>query len=170
MKILSKVLKSTNDFYTKIEKTIMTITAFLLTSLTLFAIFSRYVLRKPLSCYEELSMFMYMLLVYWGASNIAKDNAHLKMTILLDKLRGKILIYLNLLIELSCLIISILGIYFTIKISLTITMKTASLGIPYSIILLSSVTMGFLGLTLRYLYKFVGNLNKLKKCKAGNQQ
>jgi len=111
-----------------------------------------------------------MLIVWWGASNVAKDDAHLKMTILADKLRGKVLIYLNLLISLVCLIVSILGIYFTIKMSLIITMKTVSLRIPYYIILLSSVAMGFFGLTLRYLYKFVGNLNILKNIKEGNQQ
>jgi len=170
MKILLKVLESTNDFYTKIEERIITITAFLLTFSTFVAIFSRYIIKKPVSWYEEISIFIYMLIVWWGASNVAKDDAHLKMTILADKLRGKVLIYLNLLISLVCLIVSILGIYFTIKMSLIITMKTVSLRIPYYIILLSSVAMGFFGLTLRYLYKFVGNLNILKNIKEGNQQ
>ena len=170
MKILLKVLESTNDFYTKIEERIITITAFLLTFSTFAAVFSRYIIKKPVSWYEEISIFIYMLIVWWGASNVAKDDAHLKMTILADKLRGKVLIYLNLLIELVCLIVSILGIYFTIKMSLIITMKTVSLRIPYSIILLSSVAMGFFGLTLRYLYKFVSNLNILKNIKEGNQQ
>jgi len=165
MEILLKVLKSTNDFYTKIEERIITITAFLLTLMTVVAVFNRYFLLKTMAWYEEIAIFIYMVLVYWGASNVAKDDAHLRVTILTDMLRGKVLIYLNLLIELSCLIISILGIYFAIKMSLIITMKTVALRIPYPIILLFSLTMGFFGLTLRYLYKFVGSLNKIKKCK-----
>jgi len=52
MKILLKVLESTNDFYTKIEERIITITAFLLTFSTFVAIFSRYIIKKPVSWYE----------------------------------------------------------------------------------------------------------------------
>ena len=165
MEILLKVLKSANDFCTKIEERIIIITGFLLTLVTVVAVFNRYFLLKTMAWYEEISIFLYIILVYWGASNVAKDDAHLRVTILLDMLRGKNRICLNLLIELSCLILSILGVYFGIKMSLTITMKTVALRIPYSIILLFGLTIGFIGLTLRYLYKFVGSLNKIKKCK-----
>ncbi|MBA7566246.1 hypothetical protein ES708_07935 [subsurface metagenome] len=156
-----QILGRINDFYTKIEEGIIIGAAFFLILLTLVAVFNRYFIKYSLAWYEEVAIISYMLLVYWGASNAAKNDEHLRVTILLDKFKGKVGIYLNLFSELSCLIISIIGIYFAIKITLITSAKTVFLGIPNSIILFFSLTMGFFGLTLRYLYKFVASLNKL---------
>lgn len=164
MKILIKILRKINDCCTSVERKTLIITSFFLTSLTLVSVFNRYFIKLSMAWCEETIIALYMLLVFWGASNVAKDNAHLRMDILDKKLKGKVSCsYLNLFIAFTCLTVSIVGVYFGMKMSLTITSKTVSLSIPNSIILFFTIVLGFFALTLRYLYKFVVSLDKLKK-------
>lgn len=159
MNILYKV----NNYFTKIEEILMDFSGVLILLTTLVAVLNRYFnMRIPMSWYEEIVIILYMILIYWGTSHVAKDNKHLTLSLFLDMLKGKkIGIYLDLLIMLSCLIISIMGVYFSIKMSLVFKIKTPTLGIQQSIILFFTLALPFFGLTLRYLYKFVATLNKL---------
>jgi len=165
MKILS-ILERANKLLTKIEERVLILTGLFLVLLNLIAVINRYFLKYTMAWYEELSLILYYSLVYFGASNLARYDAHLKMSILSDNLKeGKAKISLNLFVELFCLFISIIGLYFGIKIALTTTMKTVVLGIPNSIILFLSLVPGFFGLTLVYLYRFIVSLNKFKNLK-----
>lgn len=159
-----KVLRRINDFYTRVERIVIIMSSFSLWLLVLIAVVNRYFIKRGIAWYEELVMFFFMLLVYWGTSNVAKYNEHLSLTILQEKIKKKRnKIYLNLFINFICLTISVIGIYFSIKISSANTMKTLSLKFPKCVILYSTLVMGFFGLTLRYLYRFVDTLNKLKR-------
>jgi hypothetical protein len=42
-------------------------------------------------------------------------------------------------------------------------MKTVSLKIPNSIILFSTIAMGFIGMSVRYLYKIINRIKNLKE-------
>jgi len=164
MNILNHLLYIVNKSFEKIEKSIIILTSFFLTLLTILAICNRYFLKYSMAWYEEVAIILYMILVYWGASNVERKNSHLRLVILPDMLKGKkIAIYLDLFTELICLIVSIMGTFFAIKMSSLTMMKTVTLGIPNSIVLLSSLAIGFLGLTLTYLYKFLTSLTKCLK-------
>jgi TRAP-type C4-dicarboxylate transport system permease small subunit len=162
MNILMKKLGKTNNFLTKIENPFLIIIAFFSILLTLVAVFNRYFIGATIAWYEEISILLFRLLIYWGASNAAKDNEHLRVSILEDKLRGKAKIYLALFVSFVCIVISLMGIYFGCKICLSTTMRTVCLHIPNSIIIFSTLIMGFIGLTLRYIYQFLLNLNEFE--------
>ena len=104
-----------------------------------------------------------MLLVYWGASKAARDESHYSVNIIIDKFKGKVRSYLIIIIWSFCLLISLLGVYFGIKMSLITTMKTVSLRIPNSIILFSTIVMGFIGMSVRYLYKIINGIKNSKE-------
>jgi len=160
---LIKQLEKINNLLTKIENSFLIIIAFFSILLSLVAVFNRYFIGITMAWYEEMMLLLFMLLVYWGASNVANDDGHLKMTILEGMLpRGKAKIYLILFRYFVCIVISLMGVYFGLKISLSTSMRTVDLSIPYKIIIFSTMVMGFIGLTLRYLYRFLLNLNKLK--------
>jgi len=113
--------------------------------------------------YEEVAIFSFMLLTYWGISNIARDDAHLSVDFLKSKLKGKSLVYLKIFIWSISLLVSLCGVYFGIKMSLISNMRTVALRIPYSIILLSTIVMGFTGILVRCLYKIMDALKMLKE-------
>lgn len=161
---LTKILEKINNYVTKIEEKVIVLTSLLLVILTLFAIVNRYFLKYSLAWYEEVALILYFILVYYGTSNIAKDDNHIKLTLLSDVLKVKnAAIYLNLFSELCCLFVSIMGVYISMKINLITTWRTASLNIPNSLILFFSVTLGFFCLTLRYSYRVLNSLNKFNK-------
>lgn len=173
MKVLSKlkkILGKANGYFTEIEKVIMYISSILLATLTLATVFNRYFLKLPIMpWYEEISVMLYLVLVYWGVSNVAKDDKHMKLTIISEKYKGKsIAMYLGFFSSLVCLCVSIITVYQLIRVSQITTMKSIYLKIPESSIVLIGITMGFFGLTLRYFYRVIIYLNEiLNKSKRG---
>src|SRR5680860_1815854 len=117
---------------------------------SIIAVFNRYFLGYSMSWYEEISIYLFMILVYWGSSNAVGDETHYSVDIIIDKFKGKNRSYFKIFIWSVCLLVSLLGIYFGIKISLITTMKTVSLKIPNSIILLTTMVIAFTGMSLRY--------------------
>ena len=158
LKILEKVV----NYFTWIEDRMLTIVPLLLLIVSIFAVFNRYFFKYSMGWYEEISIYLFMLLVYWGTSKAARDESHYSVNIIIDKFKGKVRSYLIVIIWSVCLLISLLGVYFGIKMSLITTMKTVSLKIPNSIILFSTIAMGFIGMSVRYLYKII---NKIKNSK-----
>ena len=158
-----KILEKIDNFFTWIENRMLTIVPLLLTILTISAVFNRYFLGKSMSWNEEIVIFLYMLLVYWGASRIARDDAHLSIGLLENKLKDKPRSYLKIFIWSISLLVSLFGVYLGIKMSLITTMRTNSLRIPNSIILLSTLVIGFMGISLRCFYKIISKLKSLKE-------
>jgi len=134
---------------------------FLLLLVSTFAVFNRYFLKYSMGWYEEISLYLYMLLVYWGASKAAKDGTHYSVNLIIDKYQGRTRHYMNLFIWLVCLSISLLGAYFGVQMAMVTTMKTVSLRIPNSIILFTTIAMGFLGMSLKYLYKIIEQIKSM---------
>jgi len=160
---LLKILEKMGNYFTWIEDRIITIVSSLLIIVSIIAVFNRYFLKYSMSWYEEISIYLFMLLVYWGSIKAARDETHFSVSFIVDKFKGKFRSYLIIFIWLVCLLISLLGVYFGIKMSLITTMKTVSLKIPNSIILFSTVVLGFIGMSLRYLYKILNKIKKLKE-------
>lgn len=159
LKILEKVV----NYFTWIEDRMLTITPLLLLIVSIFAVFNRYFFKYSMGWYEEISIYLFMLLVYWGASKAARDGSHYSVNIIIDKFKGKVRNYLIIIIWSVCLLISLLGVYFGIKMSLITTMKTVSLKIPNSIILFSTIAMGFIGMSLRYFYKIINRIKNTRE-------
>lgn len=164
MDILVYLLHTINKYFEKVEKNIIIITSFTLTSITLVAVINRYFLKYTMAWYEEVAIILYMVLVYWGASNVARRDDHLRLNILSDLLRGeKIKNYLALLVEIVCFVVSLMATFYAIKMSSVTMMKSVTLSIPNSLVLICSLTLGFLGLTLTYLYRTIKLLTKIQK-------
>ena len=159
LKILEKVV----NYFTWIEDRMLTIVPLLLLIVSIFAVFNRYFFKYSMGWYEEISIYLFMLLVYWGSSKAARDESHYSVNIIIDKFKGKVRSYLIIIIWSVCLLISLLGVYFGIKMSLITTMKTVSLKIPNSIILFSTIAMGFIGMSIRYLYKIINRIKNSKE-------
>ena len=159
LKILEKVV----NYFTCIENKILTIIPLLLLLVSIFAVFNRYFLKYSMGWYEEISIYLFMLLVYWGASKASRDESHYSVNIIIDKFKGKVRSYLIIIIWSVCLLISLLGVYFGIKMSLITTMKTVSLKIPNSIILFSTIAMGFIGMSIKYSYKIINQIKNMKE-------
>ena len=157
-----KLLEKIDGYFTWIERKMLIIVPLFLTVLTISAVFNRYFIKRPMSWNEEIAIFLFMLLVYLGASNIARDDAHLSVSLLENKLQGRARIYLKILIWVISLSVSLFGVYFGIKMSLITTMRTNSLRIPNSVILFSTLVIGFMGISLRYFFKIVESINRLK--------
>jgi TRAP-type C4-dicarboxylate transport system permease small subunit len=158
-----KILGKIDNYFAWIENKILVIIPLLLVIMTISAVFNRYFIKRSMSWNEELAMIFFMLFVYWGISNIARDDAHLSVDLLLNKFKGKSKMYMKIFIWSVSLIISLCGVYFGAKMSLVTNARTSALRIPYSIIFLITIVMGFLGMSLRYFYKIVSTLESLKK-------
>jgi len=158
-----KILEKVENYFTWIENKILVIAPLLLVIVGIIAVFNRYFLKYSMSYYEEISIYLFMLLVYWGVSRAARDESHYSVTIIIDKFKGKARSYLMIIIWSVCLLISLLGVYSGIKISLITTMKTVSLKIPNSIILFSTIVVSFIGMSMRYLYKIINGIKNSKE-------
>jgi len=160
---LLKILGKLENYYTWIEKRIIVISSISITIVIFASVVSRYLLKSPMSWSQEVSIVFFMLLTYWSMSRAAKDETHYCVDVIRDRFKGKIRILHSIFIWLICLLISLLGVYFGSKMSLFTTMKTVSLRIPNSIILFSTMVMGFVGMSLRYLCKIINEIKTLKK-------
>jgi len=160
---LLKILEKVVNYFTWIEDRMLTIVPLLLLIVSIFAVFNRYFFKYSMGWYEEISIYLFMLLVYWGTSKAARDESHYSVNIIIDKFKGKVRSYLIIIIWSVCLLISLLGVYFGIQMSLITTMKTVSLKIPNSIILFSTIAMGFIGMSIRYLYKIINRIKNSKE-------
>ncbi len=159
LKILGKVV----NYFTWIEDKILNIIPLLLLLVSIFAVFNRYFLKNSMGWYEEISIYLFMLLVYWGASKASRDGNHYNVTIIIDRYKGKVRSYLEIIVWSVSLFVSLLGAYFGIRISLITTMKTVSLQIPNSIIIFSTMAMGFIGMSVKYLYKIIDQTKNMKE-------
>jgi len=153
---------------TKIEKAIMIGSMFIVITLTLLAVFNRYAIKSTLmSWYQEINLLFYMILVFWGSSNVAKGNHHMKLELIALKLKAISLKKgnswyhnYNLFNNLFCFVISLIGTYYMLKFVILTSKVTPILRISTKITLSISLVGGFAGLTLSY---FANILNILKE-------
>jgi len=153
---------------TKIEKAVMTGAMFMVITLTLLAVFNRYVIKSTLmSWYQEVNLLFYMILVFWGSSNVAKGNYHMKLELLALKLkdislkkRNNWYHKYNLINNIFCFIISLMGTYYMLEFVILTRKVTPILRIPTKITLSISLVGGFLGLTLSYLVNILNILEE----------
>lgn len=152
----------------KIEKSVMVGAMFMVITLTLLVVFNRYVIKSTLmSWYQEINLLFYMITVFWGSSNVAKGNHHMKLELLALKLkdisskkRKNWYHNYNLINNLFCFIISLMGAYYMIEFVALTSKVTPILRIPTKITLSFSLVGGFVGLTFSYLVNILSILEE----------
>jgi len=153
---------------TKIEKEVMIGAMFMLVTLTLLVVFNRYIIKSTLmSWYQEMNLLFYTIIVFWGSSNVAKGNYHMKLELLALKLkdisskkRNNWYRNYSLINNLFCFIISLMGTYYTIQFVILTNKVSPILRIPAKITLSFSLVGGFAGLTLSYLINILNILEE----------
>ncbi|MGI6557811.1 MAG: TRAP transporter small permease [Limnochordia bacterium] len=151
-----------------LEDRIMTMTALLIVLLTATASINRYFIRIPLPWYEEIVIFLYMLLVFWGSSRLVRDNAHIRVELIGTMLGGKARLVYEGIISLACLVISALGTYFTTLMALRNSGSSVYLRIPNRYIIGLSMSLGFLAMTIRYAYQLSFTIRDLQRSPHGS--
>lgn len=163
---LTNILHKTNIIFSKIEKAIMLISSILIILLTLASSINRYFLKYSISAYEELTIILFTVLIFWGTSNVARGDNHLTVSIITDNLKvnnSVIYSYLDLFIKFFCLVASVIGIYSFLRLVSTIRLKTAVLRLPYSYTIFFGYLMPFIFLSITYLYKVLNRFDDLIK-------
>jgi len=160
---LLKILEKIYNYLKRIENVILHIISLSLIVLILIAVFNRYFLKTSMAWYEEISIYLFMLLVYWGSCVVAREDDHLSIDLFINKFTGKVRNYIIIFIWSFSLLISLFGAYFGIKMGLITSMKTVSLKIPKSIIVFSTIVAGFTVMSFTYLYKIIKKLKNFNK-------
>lgn len=157
------LLKKIDDIVTRAEKTIMIASGSLILIISLLNVFDRYVIKSGLmNWYMEVVILLNTVMIFWGASHLARDSSLMQIDFLASKLKAKKITYYykyKLIRCLFCLIISILGIYCFSKYALLTNSSTVVLKIPSRYSFFFTFVLGFVGLTLRYMQNV---LNVLK--------
>jgi len=140
---MDNLLKKIDIVISWIERNILISSAFSITMLTFFSTINRYFLKISLPWIEEITILFYMFLVYYGASNVEKDNSHLRVSYFESKLinNPKASFFQSLYVNIISFIVLLLGIIYGFVMILTTTRKTTYLAIPYTFIL--TVTFWF---------------------------
>lgn len=150
-------------FLSWLEEKIMIISALAITLLTAGESINRYFIQFPLPWYEEIVIFLYMLLVFWGSSRLVRDNAHIRVELVSTWLEGRTRLVYEGIMSLACLAISALGTYFTTLMALKNSGTTVYLRIPNRYIIGFSMSLGFLAMTIRYAQQVVVIIRNLKR-------
>jgi len=167
---LIKIIKTIKKYFEWFGNYVLNIFPGLLIILTIIAVFNRYFLDYPMSWNEEISLWISMAIVFWGIIHASKNNKHFRIDILMKSLKEREQKYLEVMILVILLLISLLGIYFGIKIVTMTSSKTVVFRIPQKIIILSTMVMGFIGISLEYLYQLITKIKELKQYPNNNNR
>lgn len=160
-----------DNYLTHIEKHILTITAFSITFLTALSAINRYSLKLCLPWIQEITIIFYMLLVFYGVSNIAKNSDHLRVSVLEFVFKNdNFHFYHNIIINGITLCVTIMGVFYGLRMVITTTRTTTYLSIPYNIILFLSFVMGFMFYSIRVLCRLLIPSFLDRKKKVGKEK
>lgn len=131
------------------------------------AVISRYVFKLPIVWADELAVLLLAWITFLGASLSIKRNEMIAVTVLLDKLKGKSLIFVQIFIQLLILSVTILFLYYGTRWALSSNSIRTSLAtmpisaaIPYMIF---PITMLFISVfCLSNILNIVTNHKKVK--------
>lgn len=143
---MDKVLIRIDSILSWIEKNVLMLSAFSITFLTFLSAINRYFLKISLPWIQEITILFYMFLVFYGASNVEKDNAHLRVTFFESKLikNPKIAFLQSLYVNIVSLFIISLGVIYGFIMIQTTTRKTTYLSLPYSVLHTVTFWFGFI--------------------------
>lgn len=165
------LLKRLDNYITHIEKVILVISSFLITFLTALSAINRYYIKLALPWIQEISLICFMLLVFYGMSNVAKHEDHLRVSALNSVFKNNNFhFYHSVYINVITIFITIMGVFYGMRMVITTTRVTPYLSIPYSIILFFSFVMGFMFYSIRILSKLLIPLFRDRKEEEGENK
>lgn len=89
MSTIISAFSKTVEAISKVFFKISVVVIFLLTINVFFNVFMRYAFNEPLEWGEEISSYMFVLLVFFGASEMARTDAHIRVEFIAEALFGK---------------------------------------------------------------------------------
>ena len=84
-----KILEGFNSYAEKVEDFILQYVVVVMTLAIFLQVIMRYVFNNSLSWSEEFATFCFMWITWLGASNGVKKQSHIRILILVQKLKGK---------------------------------------------------------------------------------
>lgn len=146
MYLIKKVISSISNFTEKIAVSICLAGVAALTLNLIIAVFFRYVFKAPIYFANELALYLFSLITFFGGSIGVKKTGLASVTILIDKLRGLPKKILLIFIQINILAFGIVILYYSLIwiTSPNILAQMAStisipMWLPYSIIPLSMI-------------------------------
>lgn len=164
MRSLIIILKNANSFIKSIEEWACTIIAALMVVSIAINVFWRYVLSSPLPWPNELALWLFLWLIFLGASLTLKDDGHYKIDFITNMLPEKVLRIISILNDLLELTFLIIFIYTSIRVfprQMTATL-TAFLGISKAWHIFP-LTVGYSFMVLFLFKELLLKLNTTKK-------
>jgi len=142
-----KMLEKINRFIDRVEDFFLTYLVIVMTLAIFLQVIMRYVFNNSLSWSEEFATFCFMWLTWIGASNAVKRNSHIRILVLVDKLKDASRNIVMLAIDIIWLLFSLFlvknGIQM-VMISYTNNRVSAALDVPMCFMYASVVTGGAL--------------------------
>mgnify|MGYP001584256579 CR=1 FL=1 len=133
-------MKKIADTLEKILKVASVCILVLLVIVISMQIFARYVLNHSLSWSEELARYLFIYLIFFGASIVYKQNRHISVNYFFDqlpaRLRSIISISLDILLLIFLLVVFYQGLILS---SIVYNVPTAALYIPWTYVYLAIV-------------------------------
>ncbi|NLY45569.1 MAG: TRAP transporter small permease [Tissierella sp.] len=158
MKKFLKILDVTEDV---IASSLLIITSFLV----FFQAILRYQFNYSISWSEEVARMMIAWFIFIGSSIAVRENAHVNMDALSSILRGKIKIFISIIVEIInivfCIMIIFAGINM-IKNAINLGSMATSIKIPLYIPY-ASVPVGVSLMLIRYVMRFLDTVKELFK-------
>jgi len=117
--------------------------------ITILTVVCRVFLKIPTSWSVDLAQFSFIFLIFIGSAAIMKDESHIKITVLMDRLSEgvqKIFRIIGRLLMISFLVIFAIGAYQNVKFNWTVGLPTVGwmkIGYLYLILLISGIVMIF---------------------------
>ncbi|KUO49295.1 MAG: hypothetical protein APF76_15950 [Desulfitibacter sp. BRH_c19] len=153
MRVLKNGLKTIIDLGLKIQVTLGAIClAIVIVTITL-GIISRYVFNSPFTWTEELGVFLFVWIAFFGAAVSTAKNKHVAIDLLPQKLSPKTVIILEFVLNLFILVFLCVMIFGAIKLqTMTRTHFSVALNIPRSVYYLAPLISGIY-MVLVYIYR-----------------
>lgn len=119
----------------------------------------RFVLSLPLAWTEELSRYLFILLVYVGASAAAGEGKHVRVEIIDSVLPAKATKALNIIVQLLCALISLVIVKDMILNANRMNQQSAALRLPMAVLYVLVAAM-FVLIAARFLQRIVYLMKK----------
>jgi C4-dicarboxylate transporter DctQ subunit len=169
MKSLQKTTIKVSTFFDHILNFLAILAGILLVCSTLIVglgIFSRYFLTRPLPWVTELCEYMILYIAFLVAAWVLRQEGHVKMDIVLNKLRPKAQYVLNIITSIICAIASLILTWFGIKVTCELYATKAFtytvLELP-KFIIASVIFIGSLLLFFQFVRRTLGYVQALRR-------
>ena len=133
-------MKKISDMLEKILKVASVCILVLLVIVISIQIFARYVLNHSLSWSEELARYLFIYLIFLGASVVYKQDRHISVDYFLDQLPARMKSIVGISADILLLIFLVVVFYQGLRLSrLVYNVPTAALYIPWTYVYLAIV-------------------------------